>query len=367
MTTESGGSRPISADPISADPISADDLTRRLDRWVAQGLITEEQARRIREAESGAPAGAHPARAASLVTEGLGYIGGVLILVAAATITGRYWSDLGEGARLAVAFGAAAALLAAGAALPKRLGAVTRRLRAVSWVLCVALVAAGLGLLGEDVLRAPDESVVLLAAAGAALLGALLWAWNRTVLQQAALLAALAVLAGAAAAHLPHGDTEVAGLAVWGVGVVWLLLGWGAVVAARAAAYVLGGATAVIATMLTVSTDWGSWLAIASAVALVAAGVVLRDLVLLGVGSVATLVTVPVVLSRWFPDTLTAPLALLAVGALLVVGALQTARRRRDARAAAARDRGGSPRTAVMAAAVTAVAVAVPVVVLGLG
>ncbi|MHA6794262.1 hypothetical protein ACVGVM_12255 [Pseudonocardia bannensis] len=58
-------------------------------------------------------------------------------------------------------------------------------------------------------------------------------------------------------------------------------------------AYVCGGAVAVLGAQLMLSVDWGTGLAIGTAVALVAVGVWLHDLVLLGVGSVATLLTVP--------------------------------------------------------------------------
>jgi hypothetical protein len=51
--------------------------------------------------------------------------------------------------------------------------------------------------------------------------------------------------------------------------------------------------------------------------------------VLLGVGAVATLLTVPLVMSRLFPDALTAPVAVLVLGALLVAAAVYITRRRR--------------------------------------
>ncbi|MDQ3885758.1 MAG: hypothetical protein M3308_01760, partial [Actinomycetota bacterium] len=185
------------------------------------------------------------------------------------------------------------------------------------------------------------------------------------VLQHAALVAALAVTAGAAAAQLPGGDEAVTGLAVWGFGVGWLLLGWGRVVAARYVAYVCGGAAVVVGAQLALSVGWGAGLALGSAAALVAAGVWLRDLVLLGVGSVATLLTVPAVLAEFFPDTLAAPLALLGVGVLLVAGALYTARWHRLSRKGRDRDR-ATPRMALGFAAGLGLVVVATVVTLGL-
>ncbi|WP_028663188.1 DUF2157 domain-containing protein, partial [Saccharomonospora halophila] len=96
-----------------------DDLTVRLDRWVAHGLLTREQADRILAAERARPTGIgeETGRTPSPVAEALGYVGGVLVLVAAGLVTGRYWAELGVTGRVSVAFGAAALLLAAGASL----------------------------------------------------------------------------------------------------------------------------------------------------------------------------------------------------------------------------------------------------------
>ncbi|MFC4948000.1 DUF2157 domain-containing protein [Pseudonocardia sp. GCM10023141] len=345
------------------------DLDTSLERWVARGLISGEQADRIRADErhqdpdrrAGTGSGATP-----LVTEALGYVGGVLVLVAAVTLTGRFWTDLGIGGRVLVAFVAAGILFGAGLAVPSRLGGAGGRLRSVSWLLSVALLGGAVALVGNDVIDVPGDAVALLASGVAAVYAGVLWRAHRWLLQQVALVATLAVAAGSAAALLPRDDEQIVGLAVWGVGTVWLLLGWGRVVAARHVAYVCGGIVVIAGSMLTVQHDWGCALAIVSAVALVAAGVALRDLVLLGVGAVATLIAVPVVLYRFFPDTLVAPFALLAVGALLVVGALYTARRRNRSPSAAGRDRAPVP-PRVAAGAAAAVAIVTAVVVLAMG
>ena len=156
---------------------------------------------------------------------------------------------------------------------------------------------------------------MLVAACETAVVAAALWWWHRTVLQQAGLVGALVVVVAAAAAHLPNDDGDLIGLAMWGLGAVWLLLGWGGVVGPRLAADVLGGVVVAVGTTFAVGPAWGSVLAIVTAVALVAAGVALRDVALLVVGSLALLVDVPVVTDRWFPDALAAPMALLVVGA----------------------------------------------------
>lgn len=353
--------------PPAHEPHQSPDLGERLDRWVAQGLITAEQSERILAEERRAPARVPGTqRGPSMVGEALGYVGGVLVLVAAGIITARYWAGLGVTGRLSIMFGAAAVLLAAGAAVRTRSGtdrpqaAAGRRLRSVCWLLSAAALATGLGLLGDEVLHLSDDDQALLVGAGTAVLAAALWLAHRAILQQAALVVSLAGTAGAAAAHLPVADEKVIGLAVWGVGVVWLLLGWGGVIGPRQASYLIGGVVAVTGAELTVSVGWGAAVGLGTAALLIAAGAWMRDLVLLGVGAIATLLTVPPALGLFFPDTLAAPVALLVVGVLLVGGALCLTGRRRVS--GGSPSHGGSARTATgLAALVTAVVVTVVV------
>lgn len=363
----------------------SDPLAQRLDRWVRAGLISDEQARDILAAEGAAPAQAgtseppateaptteagtseppetEPPTAVSPVAESLGYVGGVLVLVAAVTIAGRYWTAIGVGGRVAVVLGAAALLLVVGSAVPQASPA-GRRLRTVSWALSVVALGFGAGLLADEGLGLRSEQVSLLAGGVAAGYAAVLYRRLPEMLQQAVLLAALAVTAGSAAALLPAGDDPVVGLAVWGLGLVWLLLGWGGIVGPWYAVDVCGGIAAVIGAQLTIEAGWGAAPALATVLGLVTAGVVLRDLALAAMGAVATLLIVPAVSQRYFPDTLGAPVTLLVAGTLLVVGALYIARRGR--RHAFGDRRAGASRTAAGLAAAVAVAVAAVVVALG--
>lgn len=331
-----------------------DELKHHLEIWVEHELITREQASRILAEELGAddPGGSRSTPAqlvgsgrapaspnelptassvqrGSLVTEGLGYVGGILILIATGIIAGQYFADLGRTGRLAVTGVAAVALLGSGhlvRAAPARPAA--GRLRSVLWVLAVAAVAFFLGLLADETFGWTGEEVTFLAASGAAVVGLSLWRRHRWLLQQVAVVAALAVANGSGvAAYLGDGDVALSGLAIWGVGGVWLMLGWGRHVRPRYATDLLGGIVVTIGAQVTMHHDWGAALAVATAAGLLVTGVRLRALVLLGVGSVATLTVVPGVMQRYFPDTLGAPLALLATGILLVVAALATASR----------------------------------------
>jgi hypothetical protein len=344
----------------------------QLPEWVHAGLLSPEQADRIREHEADRP---QPAQrhTASLVTEGLGYVGGALVLVAALTIADRYWGELGSAARIALVLGASVLLVVAGAVVAAPARSAGYRLRAVTWALAVVATGGWLALLAEQVLGTDDERTVLCAAGGAALLAAALWWRHRTALQQAVFVAAITVAVGTAASLLPADDGTLVGLALWGWGTAWLLVGAGRLLAGgtsgRTAADICGGAVAILGALLTVDADLGTVLAIATSALLVVGGVVARDLVLLGVGAVATLVLVPTVVGQWFPGTLVAPMALLVVGAFLVVAALLVARRRKAGLRPdeAATYRSLDPRVAGAVAATVVLAGAAVVLGLGLG
>ena len=328
------------------------DLEQRLETWVRHGLITPEQASNILAVEHGAdlegvrptapetePWG--PRRPASttgvslagaglpptsLVAEALGYVGGILIVIAAGAITGQYFDDLGRPGRLALTGSAALALLCAGYLVhvnPARPAA--GRLRSVLWVLTVAATAFFISLLADETFGWNGEEVAFVAASGAAAVGLELWRRHRWMLQQLAVVVTLAVALGSGVAAYLGGDVALSGMAIWGLGGSWLMLGWAGHVQPRHGTDLLGGAAATVGSQLIMNYDWGAALALATAAALVAIGVRLRALVLLAVGSVATLLVVPGVMQRYFPDTLAAPLAVLGAGVVLVFAALATA------------------------------------------
>ena len=127
-------------------------LSTEVTTWVSEGLITEEQgARLLARGPVVAPPAHHPA-ATSVVAEALGYLGGVVVLVGALLIGARVWHQLDTTGRLVLLGLAAALLVAAGAAVPTRLGPPGQRLRAVLWTASLGATAATFGVLAVDVL-----------------------------------------------------------------------------------------------------------------------------------------------------------------------------------------------------------------------
>jgi Predicted membrane protein (DUF2157) len=306
------------------------DLSAQVDRWVASGIITPDQAERIRaDLAMHTPTASRPV---SLVTEGLGYLGGVIVVVGVGLVIGISWENLAAGARVAIAGAVWLILTLAGALIPaQRLGATGARLRGVLWTGATIAGAAGLGLMGSDLLRWESDLVTLVASGGAAIMSAATWAVSRHILQHFSTLAALLFVAWTGTEML---TIDVIGLhnayvadmwssfVVWGIGLVWFAL---------SLLKILPQTSAVIgAFSMMVYQEWGSAFALGTAIALVAVAVVRRQLGVLGVGSVATLISLPFTVGQYFPGVLPAALALVVGGLALVGVAVFTARRRRS-------------------------------------
>jgi hypothetical protein len=364
-------------------PYGPADLPALLDHWVAAGVITDVQAARMRT-DLGLLTPAPnltvlPVRAPQpvrtpLVVEALGYLGGVIILVASILLTAQYWSDLATWAHLSIVAIAALVLVLSGLAVPERLGMPGRRLRAVLWFAATGATAAFFALLAWESFDWHAEDVAQLSTAGAAVLAAALW-WRRrsSILQQLALIGTLAGTAAAATAQLHPTGGQLPGVAVWGVGAVWFLLGWGGLLRPQRVALAFGAIGLLVGSAITMLgdeglNDAGIAFALLTVVAIVAAAVLFRDLVLLAIGAWGALQTLPSAIGEWFPNELAAPLVLLGVGALLVAGALYIARRRTHTESGPpAHDYSSGPvRIAVGSAAGVAAAVTAFVLVAGL-
>ena len=317
-------------------------LDALLRRWVGQRLITADQAAAIRHVEK-VDLVAVPARLAAveppaprtpLVIEALGYLGGVVILIAATLVTVQFWSDIATGVRVTLALVATAALVAGGLALPRRpagLGDPVGRLAAVLLALGVAGVAASLALVGNEVLHLAGRDTGLLVAFGAAAAGGTLW-WQRPSFPQQAVTVVALLASGAVLTARFDGDSSLPGLAVWVGALAYLLLGWGEVLEPRRAVFLLASVSLLVGAVMTMGSDAGLGLGLLTTVGITALAVFVRDLPLLGVAAVSAFLVLPTVVNTWFPGSLAAPVALLLLGLVLVGAAFLVARNGREGR-----------------------------------
>lgn len=318
--------------PTSARGSVPDVDRQRLDRyltgavasWVSEGIISDEQGRRILARTPEAPAtrsGGSP-----LVAEALGYVGGMVVLVGGLLIGARYWAEIGVTARLVILGALTVGLVVAGAAVPSRLGTAAHRLRAVLWTASLVALAATLVVLSVDVLDLGGQSIVLLASAGSTVLGLLLHRRDNSFLLQVATGVAVIAASGSAAAVVVEPETTP-GAAIWAVGAAWALLGWGGVLRPRQGVMAVGGIAMMVGAMFTIDHDAGVAAAILTAGLLVGLSLVTRDPILLAVGVLGAFQALPVAVSRWFPDSVVAPLLLVLLGLGLVALAVLVIRR----------------------------------------
>jgi hypothetical protein len=302
-----------------------DDLARQLDEWVEHDLISRAQADAIRRHEL---ATSDRRRGTPLIAEVLGYLGGALVLIAAITVVTQFWEDFAVAGRLAITAVGAVAVLAAGGLLVGRPEPALRRLGGFLWLLAVAATAFWMAVLTRDALdwdtdaAATASAVVSLAVAG------FLWRLRPRALQQIAVFVA-AIAAVVTTLELTEVDDETTvGLAVFALGVVWLVVGWRGLVPPRRTAEVLGCIGMLVGVQAAVDDPWAMALGVVVGVALLGVAVVADDAILLGFGVAGVFLFVPQLVFEWFADTLGTPITLLVCGLVLLGVAAIVARLR---------------------------------------
>jgi hypothetical protein len=304
------------------------DLATSLREWVAIGLINEDQATAIRAHEA-APT---EERRVPLIAEVLGYLGGSLALIAAFILAGEFWPDLEAWARLLLVGAGTLAFLAAGWFIKDTENEAIHRLASFSLALGTVGVAFFFGLLANDVFDTREETTGLIAAASALAIGYVLYRLSPRSLQQILLGGAGVATTLSLLAHLNEPPQEFYGLAIWGIGIAWLFLAWGNHLKPPITAYALGSFTALLGPQVMRFSDnpWPMLLGLATAGALLAFSVGMRNTILLGFGAAGIFIFVPQIIFEYFGDTIGVPLALFLTGVVLLGAALLIARLRTE-------------------------------------
>jgi hypothetical protein len=323
-------SKHVAARVVVPDQRQAPDL---VSGWVAEGIITDEQADRIRARDGRfltalAPAPARPSMM-PLVVEALGYLGGAIVVVATVLIAQQYWADLGNTVRLGLLGAAALFLLVGGWLVPTRLEDVGTRMRSVVWVVSVAALAGFLGVWGSKVADLHGSDLALVVTGGTAAYAMAMFLARPSALQQLAMMGLIGGTATAALANVVGGDSWP-GVGFWVVGVAWIVLGQVGALRPVRLARVAGAVLTLIGSMMTTSNlaDPALVFSLLTVTAVVTLAVVLSDLALLAVGSLGAIQAIIAAANEWFPNSLAAAVALLLVGGGLVATAIWIARRR---------------------------------------
>lgn len=304
-------------------------LRDQLARWTAAGLIDKDQAERIEAAER-ERAVTLPRRRLPLVAEVLGYVGAVVAITAIVVTVHELWKHVPTAVEMATAGVIAVGLLLAGLALRTDTDPALARLRSVLWLLSTAGAAAFAAVLTGGYLHVADVIAALTTSAVSLVYAVPLWWRNRSTLQQlAAFGAAIAVLETGVDWIDPSAGAFTFGIALWVLAVAWgIAVARGNLVPAPVG-MLLSGAGALVGATITMDSAVGMLLPIVTVAGLFACGVLMRQVLLIGVGAVGTLYVVPDAATRYLPGSVAAPLAVAVVGLVLLGVALWLARQRR--------------------------------------
>jgi predicted membrane protein DUF2157 len=290
-----------------------------LERWVAAGLISDDQARAITAFEQ-AQATARPKPRVSPAIEALAYVGGVLLAVGAAMLVGQFWDRLGTGGHLAV-LGLAAALTGVVGVVVGESDPVTWRLRGFLWALSAGAAATAAGVFVYEVPDPGGQAVALSTAGAAALASALYWQLRDRPLQHVLTFIGIAVSLGVAIFWIGGAGTAAAiGFALWLLGATWAGLAWQRRIPPSLIGFPLGVALTLIASgIVTGQIEWlAPVLGLATAAAWVGVGAATSEPLAMAPGVLGVFVFLPWALGYFFGESLGAPAIAMLSGAVLL-------------------------------------------------
>lgn len=326
-----------------AEVLTASAIHDLLGRWVADGLIDAEQASRIEAAEAArrAPAASGQAEGVvgpvrgpgprrGLVVEALGYLGGALAIVAGFIAVSQLWPKIPTSAELTFAAGGAVVLFGAGLAIRAVDDPPLGRLRSVLWLMSTASLVAFTGVLAAQVWDFRGSSTAVATAAAATAYALALWWRHRAPLQHLAMFASMAVLVGTGIFQAwPGLHAWGPGLGILGLSALWGIAAHRGYLLPREVGYLAAVIGLLVGAQLTMEIAAGQILALATVAGILTAGVVLRQVVMLVLGAIGVVMTVPETAARYLPENVGAPLAIFITGLMLLAVALRLARTRK--------------------------------------
>jgi hypothetical protein len=329
-------------------------LHEQLERWTAAGLIDADQADRIEAAEqeraaappalgNGPPEATAARRRLPLVAEVLGYLGAVIAVTAIVVTVHQIWKHVPPAAELALAGVVAVGLLLAGAALRTDGDPALARLRTALWLLSTAGAAAFVAVLTRRYLHLPNADVALATAAGWLVCAVPFWWRTRAALQHLAAFAGAVALVETGVDRIdPHAGSFTFGIVMWVLALAWGIAVSRGYLVPRTIGMLLSGVGVLVAAIIAMDQAAGVVLALATVGGLFAAGILLRRVPPIAIAAIGTIYVIPDAAHRYLPGSVAAPLAVAAVGLVLLGVALWLARQRRrePAKPVASRDRG---------------------------
>ncbi len=299
-------------------------LDQDLTRWVGEGIVTADQAERIRVYE----AAQHGGTAVSRGIEALAYLGATLVLLALFLLGQELWDQFEEWGQFAIALIVTGVLLAVGWLLGRSTEVTVNRAQTFAWLLAVPASALSAFVLITEIAGMRERDAGLWIALIAFAVALALWWVRHSTLQVIAMAGGLLATTVTFLTRFSNLPDWAFGFSFFGLGLVWLMLTWAGVLTPKRTSFALGS-IAVLFIAFPESNDM-PWplLGLLVALSLVAVSVRLSENVILGLGIAGLFVYVPMLIFEWFGDSLGAVVALLISGLVLLAAVVGIVRYR---------------------------------------
>ena len=307
------------------------DLNQQLERWLDDESITHDQADRMRRSVATAPSQERERRI-PLVTEILGYVGAALAFFAVAFLVADSWEELGDWAQAGLFAALTGILLAGGYALISAADPALLRLSSVLWGGAVLGLGGTLFVLLDTIAGYDPDAVWVAIGAAATVLGVVLLHRHHSVLQHVVLFGAVVTAVAATVALFQDSEGVVHGIAVWAVGLAWIVATRRRLLRPLPVGMTLGTFSMLLGAQMVMDgsdiSALGLMLGLATAGLLATMGVVLREKFTIILGGVGIFWFVPQTMFHYLGEEAGGLVGVFISGLMLIGLAVWTGRHR---------------------------------------
>ena len=296
-------------------------LARRLDTWVAERVISREDADAIAAFES-RRAPVPRDHGVTPVTEALAYLGAALAVAAGGTVVGGEWDSLSTAGRIAVPGTIWLVLFGVGWWIRGATSPPQARLGRVLWFLSAASLAWTVSSVVANGFRA--ERWPVWSGAAVVLFAGALYLARPGTLQQLALVGGVILLA----VGLAEDSATARGVWFWALGATWILLGWRRLLVQPGTASTVGSLLVLIGALFfsIQHEEVGAWLSVLTAAGLIAVSVGIRHTAMLVLGAIGLFFSMFGTIQQYVEGTTGIAIGLLVAGVVVLALALIVSR-----------------------------------------
>jgi len=306
------------------------DLNQQLERWLADGIITAEQAEQMRLSAVGSPpaASSEPAeeKRIPIVTEILGYVGAALAMWAVLFLVSEFWGNLTDWAQASLFGALALVFMAAGSALLDAEEPALGRLSSVLWAASVIALGGALYVLFDPIAGLSIDTTWTLVGAIAAVVGGLMLRRQTSVAQHVVFFAGVTTALMSLLYVGLEPELFVFGFVAWGIGLVWIMVTRAGVLAPPTVGIVLGAIAMLYGAQMVAFEGeietFGVLLGVVTAALFATAGIVMRERLAIVLGGIGIFWFVPQAMFHFFGETFGGMFGLFVSGLAIVALAI---------------------------------------------